>query len=150
MRKSQIISLFVISFLYLSCSSTGEVSTSASNYEEVPMPDQAVSDDYPEPDMWAKYPGGNEALQKYIQMNTRIPEAARIEGYNGRLVIMYVVDREGEASMAEVLMSPHKAITSMYEKLIKNMERWEPAVLNDEPVEQRYIITALFNDSNSQ
>lgn len=150
MRKSYILFLLTVTFLNLSCSSTGEVSTSASNYEEVPMPDQVISEDYPEPDVWAKYPGGNEALQTHIQMNTRIPEAARIEGYNGRLVITYVVDREGEASMAEVLMSPHESISSMYEKLIQNMERWEPAVLNDEPVEQKYIITALFNDEDDQ
>jgi hypothetical protein len=142
-------SLFV--FIGFSCSTTGnQVNSSSASYAEVPMPNQLVSEEFPQPDEWAKYPGGNEALQSHIQMNTIIPEEARIEGYNGRLVMTYVVNTEGVAGQIETLMSPHEAITSMYEKIIADMERWEPAILNGEPVQQQYAISAYFNDNTSQ
>jgi len=62
------------------CSSTDLVNSSDLNYEEVPMPEQALSFEYPEPDVWAKYPGGSEAVLVHIKMNTIIPEKARLEG----------------------------------------------------------------------
>jgi len=152
MRKYHIISLLIISisFSVFGCSSAGQVNSSASNYEEVPMPEQALSFEYPEPDVWAKYPGGSEAVLEHIKMNSIIPEKARLEGYSGRLLITYVVDKEGNASMAEVLRSPHDSITSMYEGIIERMDRWKPAVLDGEPIEQRYVISSYFREGENQ
>ena len=152
MRKYFSVTLFSLLFISgVSCSTTGsQMNHSASEYTEVPMPNQLISEMFPEPDTWAKYPGGNEALQTHIQMNTRIPEKARIEGYNGRLIITYVVNTEGIATQVETLMSPHEAISSMYEKIIADMERWEPAILNGEPVQQQYAISAYFDDNRSR
>ena len=152
MRKYYKLSLLIISIscMGFGCSSTDRINSSDLNYEEVPMPEQALSFEYPEPDVWAKYPGGSEAVLEHIKMNTIIPEKARLEGYSGRLLITYVVDKEGKASMAEVLRSPHDAITSMYEDIIERMYKWEPAVLNGEPIEQRYVISSHFREGENQ
>ena len=152
MRNYYILSLLAISitFVVFGCSSTDRINSSDLNYEEVPMPEQALSFEYPEPDVWAKYPGGSEAVLEHIKMNTIIPEKARLEGYSGRLLITYVVDKEGKASMAEVLRSPHDAITSMYDNIIERMYKWEPAVLNGEPIEQRYVISSHFREGENQ
>jgi len=152
MRKYYMLSLVIISisFLGFGCSSTDQVNSSDSNYEEVPMPEQALSFEYPEPDVWAKYPGGSDAVLEHIKMNSIIPEKARLEGYSGHLLITYVVDKEGKASMAEVLRSPHDSITSLYEDIIDKMHRWEPAVLDGEPIEQRYVISSHFREGETQ
>lgn len=152
MRKYYIISLLTISisFLGFGCSSTGQMNSSNSNYEEVPMPEQAFSFEYPEPDVWAKYPGGSEAVFEHFKMNSIIPEQARREGYDGRLLLTYVVDVEGNAGQVEVISTPHDAISDMYEDIIENMERWKPAILNGEPIEQRYVFTSFFRSGNSQ
>lgn len=152
MRKYHVLSLLVIpiSFLGFGCSSTGQVNSSDSNYEEVPMPEQALSFEYPEPDVWAKYPGGSEAVLEHIKMNSIIPEEARREGYEGRLLLTYVVDVEGNAGQVEIIRTPHDAISDMYKEIVENMEKWEPAILNGEPVEQRYVFTSFFRSGNSQ
>src|SRR6056297_1692031 len=67
------------------------------SYQEVPMPEDLISEEYPRPDTWAKYPGGQQILTRTIQMRTGIPERARREGYGGRAVITYVVNAEGRA-----------------------------------------------------
>ena len=77
-------------------------------------------------------------------MNTRIPEQARKEGYEGRILLSYKVDVVGRAGNIEALMSPHQAITDMYREIISDMERWKPAVLKSSPVSQRYYIIASF------
>lgn len=114
------------------------------------MPEDLISDGYPRPDRWAKYPGGQQILTRTIQMRTGIPEKARREGYGGRAVITYVVDTDGHAGQVEALMSPHEAITEMYRDLIGTLERWEPATLNGEPVSQQYMILTTFRDGEAE
>jgi len=55
MRKYYKLSLLIISisFMGFGCSSTDLVNSSDLNYEEVPMPEQALSFEYPEPDVRA-------------------------------------------------------------------------------------------------
>jgi hypothetical protein len=152
MRKCYILSLLILSvlFLGLGCSSTDRLNSSDSNYEEVPMPEQALSFEYPEPDVWAKYPGGSEAVLEYIKMNSVIPEQARREGYEGRLLLTYVVDVDGNAGQVEIIRTPHDTISDMYKDIVENMEKWEPAILDGEPIEQRYVFTSFFRSGSSQ
>jgi len=151
MHKFSFIVLFAFAaFLNMSCSSTeSQLKNSASDYAEVPMPESALSEEYPEPEIHAKYPGGSAALNEHIRLNTVIPEIARIEGYEGRLLLTYVVDEKGKAGQVEIINSPHESISEMYKSIVDSMERWEPAVLRGEPVEQRYVITSFFRDGNS-
>ncbi|MDX1590387.1 MAG: energy transducer TonB [Balneolaceae bacterium] len=149
---SIITALFACLFLS-ACSTTQTVIPAAGpdmSYQEVPMPDEFISSEYPRPDTWAKYPGGRSMLTRAIQMKTTIPDQARRDGYSGRAVITYVVDKEGHAGKVEALMSPHESITEMYKELIGNLNRWEPAMLNGEPVPQKYMVVASFRDGNSE
>lgn len=60
-----------------------------------------------------------------------------------------MVDEKGKAGQVEIINSPHESISEMYKSIVDSMERWEPAVLRGEPVEQRYVITSFFRDGNS-
>ena len=127
----------------VACTPTSKIAADQ-GYAEVPVPEQFISEEYPKPDIWAKYPGGKENLDWHIRMNTKIPEQARKDGYEGRVLLSYEVDKEGQAGNPEVLMSPHPAITEMYQKIIFDMKTWQPAILNNEPVPQRYYIISSF------
>ena len=127
----------------VACTPTSKIAADQ-GYAEVPVPEQFISEEYPRPDVWAKYPGGKENLDWYIRMNTTIPEQARKDGYEGRVLLSYEVDKEGQAGNSEILMSPHPAITEMYQKIIFDMKTWQPAILNNEPVPQRYYIISSF------
>jgi hypothetical protein len=128
----------------LACSSTNLVQNDGNKYKEVPVPNQFISNDNPRPDVWAKYPGGKENLDRYVRMNTFIPEKARKEGYEGRVLLSYEVDKKGQTGNIEFLMSPHPSLAEMYRDIIQNMETWQPAILNNEPVSQRYYIVSSF------
>jgi len=127
-----------------SCASSDIGNMASSDYMEVPVPEQFINEENPRPDVWAKYPGGKEGVDWHIRVNTRIPEQARKDGYEGRVILSYEVDENGEAGNLEVLMSPHSAITEMYQEIILDMEIWEPANLNNEPISQRYYIISSF------
>ena len=127
----------------VACTPTSKIAADQ-GHAEVPVPEQFISEEYPRPDVWAKYPGGKENLDWHIRMNTKIPEQARKDGYEGRVLLSYEVDKEGQAGNSEILMSPHPAITEMYQKIIFDMKTWQPAILNNEPVPQLYYIISSF------
>jgi len=120
------------------------------SYQEVPVPEELWSEEFPKPDVWAKYPGGQPILNRTITLNTRIPEQARRDGYGGRVVITYIVDEEGRAGQVEAHMSPHDAITDMYKEVISNLEQWKPAIVNESPIAQQYMIVSMFRDGNQE
>lgn len=126
------------------------IQPSPSEYEEVPVPEEVISEEFPRPDVAAKYPGGPSVLNRTIQLQTIIPEPARRDGYAGRALITYIVDENGVAGEAEAVMSPHESITEMYRAIIDGLERWQPALIDGEPVAQKYMFMALFRDRNAE
>jgi periplasmic protein TonB len=151
--KFRFLFAYVILILAAGCSSSKPdvpAIVADTSYHEVPMPEDLISEEFPRPDTWAKYPGGQQVLTRTIQMRTGIPEKARREGYGGRAIITYIVDENGRAGQVEALMSPHESITEMYRNLIDSLERWQPAVLNGEPVPQKYMILTTFRDGNAE
>lgn len=142
-----------LTILLISCSTTENQRVSnqaALEYQEVPVPEEYISDEFPKPDQWAMYPGGSTILNRTISLSIRIPEKARREGYAGRAIFSYIVDEEGNAGQVEALMSPHEAITEMYRELIAGLEQWKPAILDGEPVPQKYYIATTFRDGNAE
>lgn len=138
----------ILCMIFISCSASKPGVSVGQEYEEVPVPESLISEENPRPDVWAKYPGGKESLNWHIRMNTRIPEQARKEGYEGRIILSYEVDKEGRAGNLEPHMSPHHAITEMYSDIVAEMQRWQPAMRNGSAISQRYYIIASFKAGN--
>jgi len=147
------VNCLLILLLTGACSTTDQASELPEidlSYQEVPVPEDLWSEEFPKPDMWAKYPGGELILSRTIQINTRIPEQARRDGYGGRAIITYIVDEEGRAGQVKAHMSPHDSITDMYREIISNLEQWEPAIANGNPIAQQYMIISTFRDGNQE
>ena len=143
--------IFVIIFASCATTDTQRVTTQPQlEYEEIPILEDYITEEFPRPDQWAMYPGGNAALNRTIQLSIRIPEQARRDGYAGRVILSYIVDENGNAGQVEALMSPNEAITEMYKDIIAGLQQWKPAMLDGKPVAQRYYITTTFRDSNAE
>jgi hypothetical protein len=65
-------------------------------------------------------------------------------GIFGEVEITFVVGKDGRTSNMEVVKSPSKYHTKMYEDMIEDMFRWHAAIKDEEPVEQRYVLKANF------
>jgi outer membrane biosynthesis protein TonB len=116
-------------------------------YVEIKSPVEYRSEQYPEPDTYAKYPGGKDGLMNYIRMNTRYPINALQDGIYGDVVMTYVIGTDGLIKDIEAVKSPSKDFTKMFVRLIENMDRWQPAILNGKAVAQKYAIKTRFNEA---
>lgn len=97
------------------------------------------------PSVMPEYPGGNTALLKFIKDNTVYPKSARENHVEGRVVVSFVIGKDGFISLPEVVRSVSPDLDNEAVRVISMMtNRWTPGYLNGEPVDVRYSLPITF------
>ncbi|MBR4855909.1 MAG: TonB family protein [Bacteroidaceae bacterium] len=99
---------------------------------------------YGKVDKNAEYPGGTEALMKFMMTNLKYPETCRKEGIQGRVVIKFVVNTDGSIVDMEEARSPHADLTAEAMRVIKMMPKWTPATVGGKTVRSRFNLPVMF------
>ena len=99
---------------------------------------------YGKVDKNAEYPGGTEALMKFMMTNLKYPETCRKEGIQGRVVIKFVVNTDGSIVDMEEVRSPHADLTAEAMRIIKMMPKWTPATVGGKTVRSRFNLPVMF------
>ncbi len=99
---------------------------------------------YDKVDKNAEYPGGTEALMKFMMTNLKYPETCRKEGIQGRVVIKFVVNTDGSIVDMEEARSPHADLTAEAMRVIKSMPKWTPATVGGKTVRSRFNLPVMF------
>lgn len=99
---------------------------------------------YGKVDKNAEYPGGTEALMKFMMTNLKYPETCRKEGIQGRVVIKFVVNTDGSIVDMEETRSPHADLTAEAMRIIKMMPKWTPATVGGKTVRSRFFLPVMF------
>lgn len=91
-----------------------------------------------------EFPGGPEALRKYLRNNINYPSEL-LEEEGGRIRVFFVVDEEGNITNIRILRNelPQSAGEEA-RRVIANMPRWKPAVKNGKNVKTYFIQPLIF------
>ena len=90
------------------------------------------------------FPGGIEALKAYLAENVRYPKELEGTCIQGRVIITFIVEKDGRLSKAKVVKSVHPALDKEALRVVKKMPRWIPGQQGDRKVRVRYIIPVTF------
>lgn len=85
-------------------------------------------------DQKPSFPGGNKALNKFIASNLRYPDMAQENGIQGRVVVKFIVEKDGSISNVEVDRSVYPSLDNEAMRVIKNMPKWIPGQINGKAV----------------
>lgn len=99
---------------------------------------------YDRPTHNASFPGGDVALSDWMRKNMKYPEECRKQGIQGRVVIKFVVNKDGSIVDLETVRSPHPALAEEGLRVVKSMPKWEPAKENGKVVRSRFNIPIMF------
>jgi TonB family protein len=86
-----------------------------------------TTDIYDVVEQMPQFPGGEEALMKYIQEDIHYPTIAFKNGVQGRVICHFVVNRKGEIGQIEVLRSLDPSCDKESVRVIKTLPRFVPA-----------------------
>lgn len=90
------------------------------------------------------FPGGISGLSTYLNQNTRYPAVAQENCVQGRVVVSFVVGKDGHISDVTVLRSVDPSLDKEAVRVIRNMPRWTPGKQGGEPVRVRYNVPVSF------
>ena len=90
------------------------------------------------------FPGGISGLKTYLNQNTRYPAVAQENCVQGRVVVSFVVEKDGHISDVTVLRSVDPSLDKEAVRVIRNMPRWTPGKQGGEPVRVRYNVPVSF------
>jgi TonB family protein len=95
-----------------------------------------------------EFPGGNEALSKFISKNLRYPSVAREMAISGRVYVQFMVDTKGKLSNIKVLRGLGSGCDEEAIRVVKLMPYWKPASRQGQPVTSYFTLPIAFNMEN--
>ncbi len=85
-------------------------------------------------DKVAIYPDGGEALMKYIVQHLEYPQAAKHDKIQGNVLVQFFIEKDGRVTQPIVTRGLDSSIEKEILRLFAKMPKWEPSLLNGEPV----------------
>ena len=91
-----------------------------------------------------EFPGGEAAMYKWLGDNIVYPSAASEEGVQGRVVVEFVVGKDGSITNVRVVRPRHPALDKEALRVVKAMPKWVPGRNNGQPVKVTYTLPVTF------
>ena len=85
-------------------------------------------------DEMPSFPGGLEELYKWIDSNVQYPAVARENGIEGRVILKFIVEKDGSLRDSTVIRSVHPIVDREALRLVGQMPKWNPGKRAGVPV----------------
>jgi protein TonB len=90
------------------------------------------------------FPGGQGALMKYLADNIKYPAEAQKNGVQGRVIVGFVVERDGSITDVNILKSVDPSLDREAARVVRSMPRWTPGKQNGQAVRVKYNVPVTF------
>lgn len=91
-----------------------------------------------------KFPGGDGELLSFFTKNIIYPEIARRAQVEGKVVLSFVVDKNGDVKDVQVAKGIGAGCDEEAMRVLKNMPRWTPGKQNGKTVLTRILMPVVF------
>ena len=91
-----------------------------------------------------QFPGGPVSLMQFLSQNVKYPEEAYQKGTQGRVIVTFVVEKDGSITEARVVRSIEPLLDKEALRVINSMPNWNPGTQNGEPVRVKYTVPITF------
>ncbi len=109
--------------------------------------EEEVADDEPllHAEQMPTFQGGDlNMFRMWVQMNVRYPQIAHKKGIAGKVVVSFVIERDGSLTNIKVLNTPHKSLSDEVIRMLKQSPKWTPGRQNGKIVRVTYNLPVDF------
>jgi TonB family protein len=96
-------------------------------------------------DKMPAFPGGEREMLKYLKNNIYYPESAYSAGVEGRVVISFIVDKEGNIESAKIIKDIGFNCGTVCKEIVEKMPRWSVPSNKGYPVKVQLFIPIDFS-----
>ena len=92
-----------------------------------------------------EFPGGQQAMMKFIAENVQYPANAMEKGIQGRVICQFVVEKDGKPSNIQVVRTSGDAsLDKEAVRVIGTMPKWKPGIQRGKPVRVTFTLPVSF------
>lgn len=119
-----------------------EIAPPAAKVDEDEEPDEVI---FVVVETMPEFPGGAQAMYKYLGENIKYPVIAQENGIQGRVICQFTVNKDGSLVDIEVVRSGGDAsLDKEAVRVIKSMPKWKPGKQRGKAVRVKYTIPVNF------
>ncbi|MDR0537599.1 MAG: energy transducer TonB [Tannerellaceae bacterium] len=90
------------------------------------------------------FPGGDTEMMKFLNGNIKYPVIAQENGVSGRVIIQFVVNKDGSIVEAAVVRGVDPSLDKEALRVVNSMPKWTPGKQRGKPVRVRYTVPVTF------
>ena len=109
--------------------------------QELPKEEEKVFDVV---EQMPSFPGGPQALFEYLSKNIKYPAVAEENGVQGRVIVTFVVERDGSITDVKVIKSVDPSLDKEASRVVRGMPHWIPGKQNGSAVRVKYTVPVTF------
>ena len=91
-----------------------------------------------------KFPGGDAAMMEFLRNTVKYPEEAMKNGIQGRVVVQFIVEKDGSISGAEVIKKVNEHLDAEALRVIGEMPKWAPGKQKGKEVRVKFTLPVTF------
>ena len=91
-----------------------------------------------------EFPGGTAAMMQFLSENVKYPNIAQENGIQGRVIVNFVVEKDGSISDIQVVRGVDPALDVEAMRVIGTMPKWNPGKQRGQEVRVRFTLPLEF------
>lgn len=112
-------------------------------------PEAEVQDIFIKVEKMPEFIGGDlNKFRKWVTERLKYPAVAAESNIYGRVVLSFVVERDGSLSNVEVLQTPDRSLSEEAERVLKGSPKWTPGMQQSKAVRVKYTLPVDFRMQN--
>ncbi len=115
--------------------------------QQVEVKEEIIEDDQPflTAETMPSFQGGDlNTFRKWVQDNVRFPQIALENGISGRVVLSFVIEKDGRLTNIQVLMTPDRSLSEEAIRVLSKSPKWSPGKQRNQVVRIKYTLPVDF------
>ena len=119
--------------------------------QQVAVEEETVEDDQPfvKVEQMPSFQGGDlMTFRNWVMSKLRYPQIAQENGITGRVLLMFVIERDGSLTNIQVIQTPDSSLSDEAIRVLKTSPKWTPGKQRNQTVRVKYTLPIDFRIQN--
>jgi protein TonB len=119
--------------------------------QQVEVAEETIEDDQPFliAETMPSFQGGDlNTFRNWVQQNVKFPQIALENGIQGRVVLSFVIEKDGRLTNIQVLQTPDRSLSEEAIRVLNKSPKWSPGKQRNQVVRVKYTLPVDFRVHN--
>lgn len=148
LKLAKYLTILPIFFILIAANSSYAGEKDQSLQEPPPVKKEVTEEIFVVVEEQPEYPGGQEAMMKFLSESIVYPDEAKAKGIQGRVICNFVVMKDGSIDDVNVVRGVDPLLDAEAVRVLKSMPAWKPGKQRGQAVNVRYTLPLEFRLDN--